>query len=138
MVKTYKAIGTQVSISLVVGGRPVRVSFYPVSNYEAGRGGSEFKTGNVDLQKAIESNAKFGSVFFILDKNGDLVTKVDEEEVQTETESAEDKKEVVNVTSLADAKNWLAENKGWEPTGRPRKKDIIEVAAAYGVVFDGI
>ncbi len=137
--KTYKAIGTQVSLNLFINGRNFRVSFHPVSNYVAGQGGSELTTDNESLQRALEENGNFGRLYWLKAEDGRLVTKVEKKE-EAKAEAPKPKKELqsVKVASVADAKTWLMDNKGWEPKSRITKKGIIEVAASYGIVFEGI
>ena len=74
--KTYKAIGTQVSLNLFIGGRNFRVMFHPVSNYVAGQGGSELTTDNPSLQKALESNGNFGRLYWLKADDGTLVKEL--------------------------------------------------------------
>lgn len=138
MVKTYKAIGTQVSLCMLVDGQVRRISFSPVSNYVAGQGGSEFTTANESLQKAIESQYEFGRIFYLKDSNGELVTELPEEDNAEDTIEVEDTREHIKVASINDAKLWLIDNKGWEPKGRLTKRAIQDVAASYNIVFEGL
>lgn len=138
--KTYKAIGTQVSLNLFINGINYRVSFHPVSNYVAGQGGSELTTSNESLQKALEENGNFGRLYWLKDPDGNLVKSLDEKKIKAKEEAkkAEEARnlKVVKVANLPDAKTWLQDNKGWTPKNRITKKGILEVAASYGIAFE--
>ena len=140
--KTYKAIGTQVSLNLFINGRNFRVMFHPVSNYVAGQGGSELTTDNPSLQKALEENGNFGRLYWLKADDGTLVKELpeskNEAQAAEEPSLAEKPLEVVRVTSIADAKMWLMDHKGWTPKNKVTTKGIIEAARGYGIRFDGI
>lgn len=138
MVKKYKAIGSQVYLTLYINGMNVPINFTPVSNYRAGNGGSEFKTDNKIIQDALEASGYFGTTFFLETAEGDLVTKIEEELEQQKPAEPEKELEIIKVDSLATAKAWLMDNKGWEPKSRVTKKLLTEVAADYGIAFEGI
>lgn len=138
MTKKYKAIGSQVHITLYINGVSVPINFSPVSNYRAGQGGSEFITDNKIIQEALEASGYFGTTYFLETPEGDLVTKIEEEIDMNKAAEPEKQLEVIKVDSLASAKSWLMDNKGWSPKSRVTKKLLAEVAADYGVAFEGI
>jgi len=138
--KTYRAIGSIVNISVIVDGREIDIDFFPVSNYEAGRGGSRFVTNNKKIQDALERRFDFGMLFYLekdeqkeYDENGAVISCTLEEE------AAEEKKlETVKVDSIQSAKTYLVEHYGWKPAGRISIAKITEAAEGYGVAFEGL
>jgi hypothetical protein len=137
--KTYKAIGTQVSLNLFINGNNYRVTFHPVSNYVAGQGGSELTTDNPSLQRALEENGNFGRLYWLKAEDGSLVKELPNVEGETPAKPEDEKPlDVVKVASIADAKTWLMDHKGWTPKSRVTTKGIVEAARSYGIVFEGI
>lgn len=137
-IKTYRAIGTVLSLNLYINGKNYRVSFSPVSNYISGTGGSAYKTSDEKIQKALESRPDFGIAFHLV-KNGSLnedITSAIEDNEKKEAETNELKE--VHVDCLEDAKLWLLDNCEWKPSARPTKASVQRVAATFGVKFVGL
>lgn len=135
--KHYEAPDTIISnISLIVCGRPARISFQPISTYEGSHTGkgSMFVTDNAELQEAIERSPLFGRRIFLfkteepkpevaLDENGEEAHTV---KVIPESE----------VGSFNDAREYLEKNHGYTKTNLPNRKAIINAAKAQDVEFE--
>lgn len=135
--KHYEAPDTIISnISLIVGGRPARISFQPISTYEGSHTGkgSMFVTDNTELQEAIERSPLYGRRIFLfkteeakpevtLDENGDELKPVKVIPVS-------------EVSSFNDAREYLVANHGYIKANLPNKKAIINAAKAHDVEFE--
>lgn len=138
IIKTYKA-NTNVSINVVLASKKnLHITFTPLSN-----GTSTFTTDNEAIQNAIESHARFGSLFRLIAAHGES-----EAAAPAETSAADAEGEVsaekgsgltkVTVTDTASAKDYLADKFGISRTSMRSTKAIIEQAAAHGIEFEGI
>lgn len=135
--KTYRAFGSILSLNVVAHGRNIRVSFAPVSNYEAGRYGSIYETEDEEIQKALESRNAYGKKYVLVgnhDWNENSVVENAKEDVVEEKQELK----VIKVNGLEDAKVWLVEHCDWKPTARPTKASVIKVAESLGYTFDGL
>lgn len=104
----------------------MRVAFHPLTG-----GGSYFDTGDEKLQRAIESNANYGKSF--------IGMVMQEAPVAEPVEKPENKgPKQVKVTSLDDAKDYLAEKYGFSRTKLRSKSAILAAAEENGVEFIGI
>lgn len=139
IIKTYKA-NTNVSINVVLASKKnLHISFMPLSN-----GTSTFTTDNEAIQKAIESHARFGSLFRLIAAHGESEAAAPAEtaaaaegEVNAEAEKGSGLTKVT-VTDTASAKDYLADKFGISRTAMRSTKAIIEQAAAHGIEFEGI
>lgn len=134
IIKTYKS-NTNVSINVVLSSKKnLHVSFTPLSN-----GSSVFTTDNEDVQKAIESHYRFGSLFRLYSSEAQNA-KGKETEEAGETEETADGSGLkkVPVTDIASAKDYLADKFGISRTSLRSTKSIMEQAAAHGIEFEGI
>lgn len=140
---TYKA-HSQISINIVLpNGHKKRVEFTPHT-----LGGSSYVSSDPDEQDALSKHYRFGSLFKI---SSVKIDKADVKEEGMQSESSEesegnDRKDedngtsvemkVVAVSSVADAKEYLAETFGIERTSIKYKKDIVEKATELGITFE--
>lgn len=103
----------------------MRVPFIPLTG-----GGSYYSTSDEKLQQAIESNANFGKMF--------IGHEVQEAPVQEEPAQEQPKIKQVNVASLDDAKEYLAEKFGISRTKLRSKAAITAAAEENNIEFTGI
>lgn len=152
-IKTYESPRSVVAnVTVIVGGRPRKISFYPVSEHMGRRTGlgSMYKTSDERLQKAIEKSSMFGSRILLVktevvedkpaaDATG-TVAETNEAQVSTEENGKEGKYWKVSkkeVSSYNDAREWLKENfKDVAPKSMPNIKSIINTGLRHGVVFE--
>lgn len=93
-----------------------------------------YTTSNELIQEALEKNARFNNTYYLeseYDNSKTVEEKLEEEKPKVELQE-------VSVASLADAKTWLQENKGWEPKNRVTKKILVDAAYNFGVKFVGL
>lgn len=137
--KTYRAYGTVLSLSVLVDGHSVRVSFSPVSNYEAGRRGCMYETDDERIQQALEARADYGKRFVQVN-NDDWREVQPEEKTEKEEDAGAEAQQLreVAVNGLEDAKVWLVENCEWKPTARPSKASVMKAAETFGIRFTGL
>lgn len=136
IIKTYKA-NTNVSINVVLPSKKnLHISFTPLTN-----GSSVFTTDNEDVQKAIESHYRFGTLFRLHSSKGENAqsrTEDAEESDEAGQTSEEDVLTKVPVSDLSSAKDYLADKFGISRTSLRSAKAIMEQAAAHGIEFEGI
>lgn len=134
IIKTYKS-NTNVSINVVLSSKKnLHVSFTPLSN-----GSSVFTTDNEDVQKAIESHYRFGSLFRLYSSQAQNAKEKETEEAGETEETADGSGlKKVPVTDIASAKDYLADKFGISRTSLRSTKSIMEQAAAHGIEFEGI
>lgn len=134
--KHYEAPDTIISdISLIVGGRPARISFRPISTYEGSHTGkgSMFETDNAEIQEAIERSPLYGRRIFLF--------STEEPKPETAAVDGEDALQPAmvigesEVGSYNDAREWLAERYGYAKSNLPNKKAIQNAARAHNVDF---
>lgn len=131
MIKHYKA-NTAISINVVLNSKKnMHVSFTSQTD-----GSSIYITDNEDVQNALEHHYKFGKLF-------KLASQETEAEGNTELETASQEEEVpeirkVEVSDLASAKDYLADNFGISRTSMRSEKSIIEAAKAHNIEFVGL
>lgn len=129
MRKQYKA-SRGLSINVVVGKNTnVHVAFEGRSD-----GSSYYATDDADLQHAIEHNCHFGHLFF-LDSAEDEQVSSPSPEVTPDTPSSE---QVVEVTDIDEAKDYLAEKYGISRTMLRSKSAILSEGESRGITFRGI
>lgn len=134
--KHYEAPDTIISnISLIVGGRPARISFQPISTYEGSHTGkgSMFVTENAELQEAIERSPLFGRRIFLF-KTEEPKPEVTLDENGGESQTV--KVPVSEVGSFNDAREYLVEKYGYVKANLPNRKAIINAAKAQDVEFE--
>jgi len=134
--KHYEAPDTIISnVNIIVGGRPARISFTPISTYEGshtGRG-SMLVTGNEELQKAIESSPLFGRRIFLFkteEAKNEVAAAAEGDELQPPVEIPESE-----VGSFNDAREYLVLHYGYTKATLPNKKAILNAAKAQNIVF---
>lgn len=128
MKKIYTS-GTCLSLNIrLESGKNLHVSFDAKSD-----GSSSYITDNENIQKGLERHYLFGEKFR-------LHKVVEEEELKKNpvVESEEKKSRIVNVSDLAEAKSYVAENFGVSRTLLRTKASIVEYALQHGVEFEGI
>jgi hypothetical protein len=101
------------------------VAFHPLTG-----GGSYYVTGDEQLQRAIERNAGYGRSFI-----GQEV--VETPKAAAKAEAPKGPKQV-QVASLDDAKDYLAERYGYSRTKLRSKAAIIAAAEENNIEFVGI
>lgn len=125
MTKRYTSSARVVIGVVTENGENMRVAFHPLTG-----GGSYFETSDEKLQEAIERNAGYGKSFI-----GYEVEKVpDPAPVKQEKKGPKQ----VNVASLDDAKDYLAERFGYSRTKLRSKSAILAAAEESGIEFTGI
>lgn len=135
--KHYEAPDTIISnISLIVGGRPARISFQQISTYEGSHTGkgSMFVTDNAELQEAIERSPLFGRRIFLFrteEPKAEMTLDENGEELQPAKVIP-----VSEVGSFNDAREYLVEKFGYVKANLPNKKAIINAAKAQNVEFE--
>lgn len=129
--KTYRS-GSAIGINVVLPNRKnIHVAFTTLSN-----GSSVFTTDNGDLQKALESHYRFGSLFRLVKEEKPVSSSGND----TKEEIADEGQSVVKVTvtDLASAKDYLSDRFGILRTQLSSKARILEQAKAHGIEFEGI
>lgn len=136
MIKVYRSDNSVVVTSVDLMGRRIPVRFTAELGYNPFQRGSYYKTSSENVQRALEESGNFNSLYYLDEEE---TAKLNAEEMQPEVEKVEKKKlTVVQVSSLADAKAWLQDNKGWNPKTRVSSKRLVEAAEEYGVKFEGL
>lgn len=126
MTKRYTSSARVVISVATDNGGNMRVAFNPLTG-----GGSYFETSDEQLQKAIENNANYGKTFIGLE--------VEEQATPAPAAKEEPKgPKQVNVASLDDAKEYLAEKFGISRTKLRSKSAILAAAEENGIEFTGI
>ena len=129
MRKQYKA-SRGLSINVVVGNKTnVHVAFEGRSD-----GSSYYATEDADLQHAIEHNCHFGHLF-VLDSAEDEQVSSPPPEVTPDAPSSE---QVVEVTDIDEAKDYLAEKYGISRTMLRSKSALLSEGESRGITFRGI
>ena len=124
-VKTYRA-GSEVSLTVSIGkGNAKYIRFDVLSN-----GGSEYKTSDKSLQKALENHSRYGELFKCVAE-----VNADTQEKKVSNTMGETK---ITVSSIAEAKDYLVEKLGMERTRLKNKEAICRAAKKNGIVFVGI
>jgi hypothetical protein len=128
MEKKYQS-GSAVSVSIILAsGKSKHIAFTGLSG-----GGSVYQTSNEDIQNGLEKHARFGKLFKLVD------IPEEEEEPQVETEEPQqDNIEIVEVSDLGTAKDYLADRFGISRTSLNSKAKIVKAAAERGIEFKGI
>lgn len=128
MTKTYKSPAC-ISLSIILPSKKsVRVSFEPKSANK----GSVYHTDNEDIQYGLEHHYRFGKLFF-LDKSEEK--KKAEVKPKTEEKKAEN---VVKVSDLGTAKEYLAEKFGVSRTTMRSTAAVLAQAKLHNVKFEGL
>ncbi len=124
-VKTYRA-ASEISLTVSMGkGNAKHIRFDVLSN-----GGSEYKTSDKSLQKALENHSRYGELFkCVAEVNADTQKK------KVSNTMGETK---ITVSSIAEAKDYLVEKLGIERTKLKNKEAICRAAEKNGIVFVGI
>lgn len=105
-----------------------RVAFTPLSTKS-----SYFETCDETLQKRIEAHPWFGDKFVIGAEEAVVEEKNAEEADNSEKRKAELKE--VSFTTLADAKEWLANEYGVARSNIKKKDDAVKAGKANGVII---
>lgn len=128
MKKRYRS-ATVLSLNVMIDGKYKR----HVTFNAAACSGSSLATSDERLQKALEAHYLFGKKF--------VLAGVEEEKPaddNAEEKSVEATKVQVSVSSLSDAKDYLAEKFEISRTKLRTRDAIIKTAEQYGVDFVGI
>ena len=129
MTKRYIS-ATVVSLNVIVSGKYKRHICFDA----AACSGSSYTTDDEAEQEAIESHPKFGHIFKL---DPYYLPPVKEEEKEAEEEVETTIAEVA-VSSLSEARDYLAENFGVARTKMRSRESIISTAGANNVHFIGI
>lgn len=123
--KTYRA-ASEISLTVNIGKcRTKHIRFDVLSN-----GGSEYKTSDRSLQKALENHSRYGELFNCVSMETANEQKKEETPVPVEMK--------IKVSSMVEAKDYLVEQKGIERTRLKDKESIFRMAEKNGIVFVGI
>lgn len=127
MKKQYRS-ATVLSVNVMIDGKYKRHITFDA----AACSGSSFTTSDERVQKALEEHYLFGKKFV-------LVGTIEEPQPDDEGNAAPKvEKKQVSVSSLGDAKDYLAENYEISRTKLRTRDAIIKTAEQYGVEFVGI
>lgn len=127
--KTYIS-NTEISLSVKIGDKAhMHIRFNPTSN-----GGSMYCTSNAAVQKGLERHPQFNKMFVL----ASVEEPKKEEVVAAKPEEKPAGKQVVNVSALQDAKDYLVENFGISRTQLTSKAKILAQAASHNIEFNGI
>jgi hypothetical protein len=126
MTKRYTSSARVVIGVITEDGGYTRIAFHPLTG-----GGSYFETSDEKLQRAIERNSGYRRSF---------IGREVEEQVAPAPVIEEEPKgpKQVNVASLDDAKDYLAEKFGYSRTKLRSKAAILAAAEESGIEFIGI
>lgn len=128
MTKTYKS-GSDISINVILSDKKnLHISFTPSSD-----GTSTYTTKDASVQAAIEKHYRYGKLFRLARVEDERKPKAKPVEAAPAS-----KNEEIIVPDLSVAKDILADRFGISRTLLRTKDEIIEHAAAHGVVFKGI
>lgn len=130
MLKVYKAASC-ISTTARSGEKLMRIVFEPLS-----RGGSYYASRDAKEQEAIENHPDFGKAFF-------LERSVDEEAEAKALKEQEAKEEAGQITeypvsSLAEAREYIADRFGISRTQLRSKAAIMEAAKKNNVKLTGL
>lgn len=134
MLKIYRA-STDVCFSINYHRGFKRVSFHGKST-----GGSVYYTRDEDEQKGIEEHAWFGGLIK-LEETVDEAKAAEEQKkaaAQKAKKQKEDSKIVKDVSSLAEAKDWLADKTGVSRTKMRDKASILQIAQEHNIELRGL
>lgn len=143
---TFEAPHSVISdLTLIVDGRPKRVSFTPITAFEGSHtgNGSWLVTSDPALQNAIMGCPLFGSSISILADKSTSEAREVKEDGGEEEELAVDEVDLQHisadeVSSLTDAREYLEEHFGVDKKKVSNPKALQRVAAECGVVFDAL
>ena len=143
--KIYEAQGSVIcNLTVLIDGRPRRVSFTPVTMYGGSRDSgcnSRFETTDTAMQKALEETRLYNKKYFVVFE--ETIDEPKNEGSQTEAETSNEKTadidaDTIKVSSPGDARDYLHEHYGIEPKSVWRKADLLKKAEELGIVFEGI
>lgn len=168
MIKVYFSTKhVKLVTSVTVKGKQVPISFDGGTQRPNFRGGY-FKTSNVDIQDALESDPRYGGSFALKDDNGKFIRKEDlpkvvesdiddiaketpgpvVNEVPDPDKPLEDKPEIPGsaklipaseVKNVTEAKSYLMKNfEGITPAMIANKPKVIETANSKNIVFEAV
>lgn len=130
MRKIYKA-NTHVALNVILpNGKNTHVSFVGHSD-----GSSSFSTDSEVLQQSLEKHYRFNQLFF-LDREVEEAPAVNGAVKNDASQKAEYRQ--VEVSDLADAKNYIADNFEVSRTLLRSKASIVEYGRLHGIEFVGI
>lgn len=129
VIKTYKAT-THLSLNVVMpSGKNQHITFNGLSN-----GTSLYTTDNELIQQALESHARFGTLF--------RLQTTSKQTTKTTKNTANSKKATkvtkVTVSDIDAAKDYLADNFGLSRTKMKSTTAILNAAKANGIEFVGL
>lgn len=124
MKKRYSSQSRVVLNIIMDNGQNVHLSFEPLTG-----GGSYYTTDNEEMQRAIESNANYRKTF--------IGEEVHDEPVPTTVveENADVALKPVKVSSIEDAKDYLAEHFGYSRTKLRTRAACIAAGEENGIEF---
>jgi len=125
MTKKYSSSARIVLSVVAENGGNMRIAFTPLTG-----GGSFYTTSDEKVQRAIECDANFGKTFIgtiVPDATSPAPIAVEKPAVKT-----------VAVTSINDAKDYLADRFGYSRTKLRSKDAIIAAGVEHGIEFKGI
>ena len=125
MTKRYTSSARVVIGIATDNGGYARIAFNPLTG-----GGSYFETSDEKLQSAIERHTGYGKSF--------VGHEVEEAPAPAPVKQEKEGPKKVNVASLDDAKDYLAERFGYSRTKLRSKAAILAAAEESGIEFTGI
>lgn len=133
MFKTYQGY-SDLAFNVSLEGKLRRIVFDGQS-----RGTSIYSTRDSKEQKAIEAHHWFGDKFWLLEE-------VDEKKQEAETKKkaaakakkSEDEQKSVQVASIPDAKEYLADTFGISRSKMKTKEDVLAIAKENNIVLEGL
>lgn len=126
--KTYRSKSV-IAINVVMpSGKSRHVSFTAQSN-----GTSLLATDDTALQRALEAHCGYGRLFHLVEEESKSAVHMSE--VADESPASP---EIIKVSDLAAAKDYLADHLGVSRTTLRNRKAIEEAARSHGIVFEGI
>lgn len=125
MTKRYTSSARVVIGVITEDGGYTRIAFHPLTG-----GGSYFETSDEKLQRAIERNSGYRRSFIGREVEAPAPAPVIKEEPKGPKQ--------VNMASLDDAKDYLAEKFGYSRTKLRSKAAILAAAEESGIEFIGI
>lgn len=135
--KTYKA-NTNVSINVVLSSKKnLHISFMPLSN-----GSSVFTTDNEELQKAIESHYRFGSLFRLVGesnipgKKNNKKTSMEVDEATTKESDEKDAESAIEANTATTEESDEKESDEENSNGNLIKVHVTDLASAKDYLAD--
>lgn len=132
--KVYGSKYYHFSTFVNVNGKVIPIVFKGGFSYANYTKNGIYSTCNEDIQRAIESDKRFGREFFLLEGKRDFFGKRKKVNVQVQNTSNESTI-VPDVSTVQEAKAYLIQVYGDEASGLRTKDDIIKFANEKNICF---